>query len=352
MIDADAHVVEASLMFELAGTWPEVEFRADGVAGFVIEGRRYPEPEGPGAAVRPDASLNPAAAPNAVTAAGMVADADREGVDKMVLFPSAGLCVPSIRDRGLARRLADAYDHWLAAFCEAPGRGRLFGVGACNPEFVDDAVASVRRARELGLVAVHLPPVLHDVNLDDASLDPLYAAAVECDLPVAVHGAPGMHLPAIGADRFTNYVQVHAVSFPFDAMTAVTALCSGGVFERHRELRVVICEAGCGWVPYFVDRLGEHFTKRGDWIEGGWRRHPREYVERGNLHFTFESDEAMVDAVADRIGDHCLMWASDYPHWDGDFPDAGARLRDRPDIAPARLGRISHDNAAAFFGLA
>ncbi|BCI88156.1 hypothetical protein NIIDMKKI_33620 [Mycobacterium kansasii] len=75
-------------------------------------------------------------------------------------------------------------------------------------------------------------------------------------------------------DRFTNYIQVHCISFPFDQMTAMTALVSGGVFERHPQLRVAFLEAGAGWVPFFIDRLHEHYEKRGDWIEGGWRHDP------------------------------------------------------------------------------
>ena len=78
-----------------------------------------------------------------------------------------------------------------------------------------------------------------------------------------MHGAPGIHLPKIGVDRFDNYIQVHCISFPFDQMTAMTALVSGGVFDRHPKLKVAFLEAGVGWVPFFVDRLHEHFEKRG-----------------------------------------------------------------------------------------
>ena len=112
-----------------------------------------------------------------------------------------------------------------------------------------------------------IPPALKTRNLDHPDLDPFYAAAVELDMPLGVHGAPGIHLPKIGVDRFTNYIQVHCISFPFDQMTAMTALVSGGVFDRHPKLRVAFLEAGVGWVPYFIDRMHEHFEKRGDWIE-------------------------------------------------------------------------------------
>jgi uncharacterized protein len=48
-------------------------------------------------------------------------------------------------------------------------------------------------------------------------------------------------------DRFTSYIQVRCISFPFDQMTAMTALVSSGVFERHPQLRVAFLEAGAGW---------------------------------------------------------------------------------------------------------
>ena len=71
------------------------------------------------------------------------------------------------------------------------------------------------------------------------------------------------------------------MSFPFDQMTAMTALVSGGVFDRHPKLRVAFLEAGVGWVPYFIDRMHEHYEKRGDWIPNGWRREPIEYLAGG-----------------------------------------------------------------------
>ena len=120
-----------------------------------------------------------------------------------------------------------------------------------------------------------IPPALKTRNLDHPDLDAFYRAAVELDMPLGVHGAPGIHLPKIGVDRFTNYIQVHCISFPFDQMTAMTALVSGGVFDRHPKLRVAFLEAGVGWVPYFIDRMHEHYEKRGDWIPNGWQREPQ-----------------------------------------------------------------------------
>ncbi|MCC7075692.1 MAG: amidohydrolase family protein [Acidimicrobiia bacterium] len=349
--DADAHVVEATFFIDAVTRWPDrISFREDGTAGFVIETRRYPEPDGPGAGCPPEHSLNPEAARRATTARGLLADADLESTGRIVLFPSGALAAPSIRDRVFAKEFADAYNLWLAEFCSEDPH-RLHGVAAVGIEHVDDAIDSMRAARELGMVAAVLPPALATRNLDHPDLDPFYAAAADLDMPITVHGAPGMHLPQIGVDRFTNYIQVHMVSFPFDMMAAMTAVVSGGVLDRHPRLRFAFLEAGCGWLPYFVERMGEHFEKRGTWIANGWQRHPREYVESGQVRVSCEPEEALLPAVVDALGDRCVMWASDYPHWDGEFPHAGAHLQERADLDAATKERVARANADEFYGL-
>lgn len=284
------------------------------------------------------------------SAESMLADVDRDHIDRMVCFPSIALFAPSIEDPALAGELSRLYNEWVTAFC-AGSRGRLLAAAVLPVENVDDAVAVLKDARRRGAVCAMLPPALRTRNLDHPDLDPLYAAACELDVPVGIHGAPGIHLPKIGVDRFSNYIQVHCVSFPFDQMTAMTAVVSGGVLERHPRLRVGFLESGVGWVPYFVDRLREHYDKRGDWIENGWRRDPREYLERGQIYVTCEPDEPILPGVIDALGDEFVMYASDYPHWDGDWPESTRSLRERGDIGETSRERILGANAARFFGL-
>jgi predicted TIM-barrel fold metal-dependent hydrolase len=184
-------------------------------------------------------------------------------------------------------------------------------------------------------------------NLDHPDLDAFYRAAVDLDMPLGVHGAPGIHLPKIGVDRFSNYIQVHCVSFPFDQMTAMTALVSGGVFDRHPKLRVAFLEAGVGWVPYFIDRMHEHYEKRGDWIPNGWRREPIEYLRAGNIWVSCEPEEPILPGVIDVLGDDFIMYASDYPHWDGAWPESTKHLRTRPDLRESSREKVAGTNALA-----
>ena len=350
-VDADAHVVEVELGRECLQRWPEAFSLHPGVVPEIrTEGRRYPEDKGPGAGCPPQHGLSTADGINPFTPEGTLADADRDGIDHMVFFPSFGLRAPSIESHAVACGFAELYNDWIAGWCRR-GNGRFHGVAVLPAEYVYDAVRILRQAKDRGLVCAMIPPALKTRNLDHADLDPLYAAAVDLDMPLGVHGAPGIHLPKIGVDRFDNYIQVHCISFPFDQMTAMTALISGGVFERHPRLRVAFLEAGVGWVPYFIDRLHEHYEKRGNWIPRGWQREPREYIERGNVWVSCEPEEPILPAVADILGADFIMYASDYPHWDGAWPHSTKPLRERRDISDAVRAKIAGANARRFYGL-
>jgi predicted TIM-barrel fold metal-dependent hydrolase len=351
IIDADGHVAEgASLAAEAMKRWPEhVVPREDGRA-LVIEGRNYPEADGPGAGCPREHGLSTAAGIDYSSADGVLGDADRDQIDTMVLYPSLGLCAPSLEDPEFAAGFARLYNQWIADYCRPTG-GRLRGIAVTPIEHGEVAIDVMREAKDLGLVATHIPPALKTRNLDHPDLDRFYAAAVELDMPLGIHGAPGMHLPKVGVDRFTNYIQVHCISFPFDQMTAMTALISGGVFDRHPGLRVAFLEAGVGWVPFFIDRLHEHFEKRGDWIENGWKRDPQEYLQAGNIWTTCEPEEPILPGVIDVLGDDFIMFASDYPHWDGEWPESTEHLRSRPDISEESREKIGGLNAKRFYSL-
>jgi predicted TIM-barrel fold metal-dependent hydrolase len=45
------------------------------------------------------------------------------------------------------------------------------------------------------------------------------------------------------------------------------------------------------------------------------------------------------------------MYASDYPHWDGEWPESTQPLRKRADLSEASRQKILGDNARRFFAL-
>jgi predicted TIM-barrel fold metal-dependent hydrolase len=354
VVDADAHMIEPPSFFaELMTTFPDqIGIRTDTHLGVLVEGRPYPQYQGPGAGCPPEHGMTVAPGVDPGSPAGVLANADSDGISAMVLFPSFGLCVPTIEDPALGAAVARIYNAWAADFCDRSG-GRLFAAAVVPIEHGPVAIEVMHEAKELGLVCTVVPPALKTRNLDHGDLDPFYAAAAEMGMALGVHGAPGIHLPKIGVDRFTNYIQVHCISFPFDQMTAMTALVSGGVFDRHPDLRVAFLEAGVGWLPWFMERLHEHYESRGDWIAGGWQKPPAEYVAAGNVVVTCEPDERSVPYVVEMLGDECIMFASDYPHWDGAWPNASSELLEHNErrLSDTSLARVAGANARRFYAL-
>src|SRR4029077_16349064 len=78
---------------------------------------------------------------------------------------------------------------------------------------------------------------------------------------------------------------------------------------------------------------------------------PSELFQR-NCWISFEPVESSIAVLADYIGPHKIMWATDYPHQDGFFPGAPQMIRDRlgPLSAEARH-QVMAGGALGFFGM-
>jgi predicted TIM-barrel fold metal-dependent hydrolase len=159
-----------------------------------------------------------------------------------------------------------------------------------------------------------------------------------------------------GARRFTaelfvdQYPLAQACAFAFDIMFGCATLIGGGVLERFPRLRVSFLEAGATWFPYFLDRLDERYERRRD--ELPWlHKRPSEYVGEGRVFVSCEPGESLLGAVAEGVGADKILYASDYPHWDADFPDSVAEVRDRTDLSDADKRLILSDNARRFLRL-
>src|SRR3989442_3991010 len=96
IVDSDAHVIEGQeLMAELLARFPDKIRMArpdEEGAALVIEGRRYPNASGPGADCHAKHGMCLERRANPFTAAGVLRDADREGIDATAIIPIATLC--------------------------------------------------------------------------------------------------------------------------------------------------------------------------------------------------------------------------------------------------------------------
>ena len=186
IIDADGHVAEgASLAIEAMQRWPDhIAPRADGRA-LVIEGRHYPEDQGPAPAA-PGVRAQQGRRHQPVVARGRAGRRRRDHIDRWSSSRASALRARprESRVRGRLRQPLQRVDRrLLRAFGRPAARRRGAPIERATSR------STMREVKELGLVA-HVPPALKTRNLDHPDLDAFYAAAVELGLPLGVHGAP------------------------------------------------------------------------------------------------------------------------------------------------------------------
>ena len=223
-----------------------------------------------------------------------------------------------------------AYNRWLTDYCK-PYPDRLFGIAMLPMQSVDLAIAEMRYAKEkLGMRGGFLRPnPYHGTTmLSDRMYEPFWQLAEDLGFSIGFHEGSTNAMPTVGVDRFANdRAARHMVSHTMEMMLAALSVIWGGVVDRHPRLRVAFLESGGGWIAPWLDRMDRHFDDKG-FNETAPKMRPSELFQR-NCWISFEPVENSIAALADYIGPHKILWATDYPHQDGFFPGAPQMLRDR-----------------------
>lgn len=277
-------------------------------------------------------------------------------------FPNGLLAAPGPRNREEYERRwvgIRAHNRWLKDFCdEAPGR--RFGVAQIFIDDVDDAVQEIRWAKEAGMRQVLLPSDHHLKlhNLYYASLDPVWSACEELDMPIGRHGS------VVGSDEEPDSIDAaHAVGVletTFFGHRTLGQLILSGVFERHPNLKFVFTELGAGvWYANAIAGL-DRFCQ-GARIDGmivnlfagkavaKLSMLPSEYGAR-NVWFGAATPPDVLEIHRD-LGLEKLMWGADFPHHEGTAPYTSKVLRGCLSSAPEyEVRELLGGNAAALYG--
>ncbi|MGW4335740.1 amidohydrolase family protein [Rhodococcus koreensis] len=234
-------------------------------------------------------------------------------------------------------------DHWLTK------DDRLCGMILVPTAVPEDAVAEIehwanqpRMVGALLVVNVLGKPFGHPVY------DPIYRAASENGLPVAIHlsGAPECRdiaggNPATMLEQYPLYIQ--------PGVHNLTSMITSGLFEKFPTLRMMLLEWGFSWIPAIAQRLDSSF----DILRSESplvRRLPseviREHVRFSSQPFEFvpAADLASILGAFDGFED-LLCFSSDYPHWDADEPTYIASR-----IPRSWHRKVFYENATRFFG--
>lgn len=277
---------------------------------------------------------------------GYMEDMDVEGIDLTVAYPTMGLSLSLVPQTDLQIALARAWNDYVGELQQQ--QPRLKAVALVSLKDIPAAVEELNRAiTKCNLAGVMLHTHGHRKNLGAKEFWPIYEEAERLGVPVCFHGNSW---GAEGQERWETFLQAHTVSFSFEIMQAFLGIVTCGVLERFQNLKVGFFEAGCGWLPYWLDRIDEHYERRSEeapLLKGK----PSEYVASGRVYVSFDPDDAMLPYCMERYGDDMWLFAADYPHWDTLFPNATREVRERKDISDAQKRKVFFDNTNQFYNL-
>lgn len=275
-------------------------------------------------------------------------DMEVDGVVGEIIYPTIGLFIYAITDRELALACARVYNDWAAEIFL--GRGDVFQPIALIPIVdVGDATSELERCASMGFRTVapplHSPP---DRPYTDPAYEPLWRAAEQAGSPLSVHVGTGTqphsHRGAGGA--IVNYLRVG-----MGAPDALAFFAAGGIFMNHPKLHVVIAEAGAGWLAYLMERSDEAFEEHAHWVNPKLDAPPSEYLRR-QCSVTFGHERAPLLTLEVTTAQP-LMWASDYPHPEGTWPDSQRKAEESlKGLAEDEIERIVCGNARRVYGFA
>jgi uncharacterized protein len=328
--------------------------------------------------------------PGAWDPAARLADMDRMGVDRAVVYPTLlNEYLPQIVDRDAAVILCRAYNDWISDFAQA-ANGRLHPVAALPLQDPAAAMDELTRAHSRGFRAALLRPAFYHVAdssgsvgaqmlqvmaqqavgveidsstipvfVEDRPFRPVFELCAELGVVACVHPSSnitGADAVSSGgfAERVSDRLGVnHSITEPVaymqDAELFVTTAFFHGLFEDLPTLSLAIAHAGTTWVPLALEKSETYL-----WL-GGMSGvpvclEPEEVWERQRIVTSFDSWEVPVARMVDRIGDKAA-WGSRYPQHDTGTPDEARSMLEEHGVEASTIDRLLGGHAADIFGL-
>jgi uncharacterized protein len=276
---------------------------------------------------------------------------NKHNIEYAVLSSIQAAKVAALPNAAEATALATAFnEYFINEFLGVDERYKLAMVVAAH-----DPAASAAEIRRLGghrgVVAVFMP--LLNIRMGNRHYYPIYQAAEEVGLPILIHptGTEGGFPTAVqfAGGIPTTYIERHT-AFPEIGIASINSLIFEGVFQRFPRLKLLAAEFGFTWLPHFLWRMDQNwrqFRKEVPWVTTV----PSQIV-LDHIRFTSqpieepEKPEYLMQFLEMIHADRTLLFSTDYPHWDNDFPHQTLQA-----ISPELRQRIFHDNAAELFNL-
>ena len=345
---------------------PHVEER-DGQAVWICDGKVWgswggkPPATGNQRAVKPlynafdRAGIYDQSARRPAVAELRLADMDRDGVQSQVIF--GPIFQISTDDPALRAACYRVYNDWLMEFCAGRARPADRRADAARDTRMRRREELLRLAAKGGVRQVTLMIANINPKLDDPAWEKLWTALEETGIILSWHITVFAANPASRAAGKAASVFENTKFFMANFLEPFVDLFAWGILERHPKLKIVMAEAGTGWLPWLVQELDYRHWRLWEakefWADKGGaalETKPSELFKR-QIWATFQEDHAAMSLIP-FFGEGHLLWASDYPHPDSVWPNSRAAIeRQMSDLSPEMRRKLTHDNAAALYGL-
>jgi predicted TIM-barrel fold metal-dependent hydrolase len=259
-----------------------------------------------------------------------IKDMDREGVWAQLCFPNmggfAGRVFWQSKDQDLGAECVRAYNDWILDEWCAHDTDRQIPLMMLPFWDIDLAVKELERTLAKGAKSVTFLEAPHRLGLPSYHSDhwdPIFAIAQEANMPLSVHFGSGGGELTMAPDA--NYT-VSIAMMGMNSMAATIDLLLSPVFHKFPGLKFAMSEGGIGWLPYTLERV-DYTWERHRWYNDVNREVRPSELFKDHIYGCFISDHAGI-ALRHSIGVDNIMFESDYPHSDSNWPHTRKVLED------------------------
>jgi predicted TIM-barrel fold metal-dependent hydrolase len=280
-------------------------------------------------------------------------DMDEEGVDLHVIIPGTWALSATAIDQDLAKGLYDAYHRYIAWYCDhdIERLKSLVMAPASDPQWAASQIKALADERWVSGIMINLP---EGVAVDDPSLDPIWDAMCDADLPLLYHSFfyeppyfPGYR------DVWGNLAVARTAAHPWGAQRILAYLTLSGMFDKWPNFRVGFSETGAGWLPNWLSRL-DFMSRYLASSVPDLKKSPIDYARDGNIFCGIQLYEGgvMARAINEMLGDGVLMYQSDYPHGECEWPESVNIVKAwEPEVGAASMEKLLAGNAERYLRL-
>ena len=288
-------------------------------------------------------------------------DMDADGIAADVIFAGGqngevlpflgfGLDGGSVRVDAELRALgAHIWNQWLSDFVSVAPE-RFVGVIQVPIHDLDVAVREIEWAVGAGLKAVNIPAPRRDFPpYTDPAYEPLWSVCRDTGIPLVCHSGGGE--TALGTEGPMGWALYHSESH-WLSRRGLWQLIFGGVFDRHPSLKLVFTEGRVAWIPETLRDLDSiYLSEVFPDVRENLRQRPSDYW-RQNCYVAGSFLARFEVALRDEIGDHNLLWGSDYPHIEGTWPRTRLAMRNTLwDVPVDEVRKVLGENALGVYPL-